>query len=204
MASRSETRNTFNLHVDVNDLTDMYQDMNKALRTAVVLTLNTVGRTINKEIGTDIKKKYNIKARSLKLGKVVRLRRADSRKTVPFFTISILKKGRGLFLYSPKKSKRGVSVKVKGGRKVVKGSFIIKSKKGFQYVARKHRKGGFVQRVSRTGKRYRAPRSERLFGPSIAQLYRRKNAFRMISKIIKRDYKDKLDENFNKQFEKKR
>ncbi len=204
MASSSQTRKVFNLHVDVNDVTDMFQDMNKALKTAVVLTLNTVGRAINKEIGLDIKSKYNIKARSLKLGKTVRLFRADSRKVIPIFTISVLKKGRGLAVYSPKRGAAGVSVKVTRGRKTVKGSFFIKSKKGRTFVARKSRKGGFVQRVSRTGKSYRAARSEFLYGPSIASLYRRRAAFRLISKVIKRDYKKKLDENFNNQFEKKR
>lgn len=204
MASRSETRKVFNLHVDVNDLTSVFQDMNKSLKTAVVLTLNTVGRTINKEIGIDIKKKYNIKARSLRLGKIVRLRRADSRKTVPVFTISILKKGRGLALYSPRRGAAGVSVKIRRGRKTVKGSFFIKSKKGRTFVARKSRKGGFVERVSRVGTRYKAPRSEFLYGPSIASLYRRRAAFRLIRKVIKRDYEDKLDLNFNNQFEKKR
>jgi len=210
MASTSETRKVFSLKVDVNDLTDMFQDMNKALKTAVVNTLNTVGRTINKEIALDIKKKYNIKARSLKLGKIVRLKRADGRKDIPVFTISILKKGRGLALYSPKPSTTGrptgagVSVKIRRGRKTVKKSFIIRSKKGMSFVARKSKKGGFVERVSRTGKRYKAAKSEFLYGPSIASLYRRRAAFRLISKVIKRDYKDKLNVNFNNQFEKKR
>ncbi len=205
MARSSQTKKVFNLHVDVNDLEDVFRDMNTALKTAVVNSLNVIGRTINKEIAMDIKEKYNIKTRSLKIGKTVRLRRADKRKTIPTFIISILKKGRGLALYSPKKGQQGVSVKIRRTRKTVKGSFFIRTKKGRRlFVARKSKEGGFVERVSRTGKRYKAARSEFLYGPSIAALYRRRASFRLISKVIQRDYKDKLDENFNKQFEKKR
>ncbi len=193
----------FTLKIDVLKLEDEFRDMNTALKKAVVNSLNIIGRKINKEIATDIKRNYNIKARSLKLGKAVRLIRADARKQIPFFTISILKKGRGLFLYSPKKGKAGVSVKVKKSRKTVKGSFIIKSKTGFKRVARKSKKGGTVERVSSTGRRYQAPRSEFLFGPSIATLYRRRKSLKVIDKVINRDYKKTLDENFNKQFEKR-
>jgi hypothetical protein len=204
MASTSQTEKVFNLHIDVNDLEAEFRDMNKALKTAVTNTLNKVGRAINKEIATDIKKNYNIKTKSLRLGKTVRLRRADKRKDVPTFTISILKKGRGLALYSPRKGKAGVSVKIRKSRKTVKGSFFIKSKKGRIFVARKSKKGGFVERVSRRGFRYRAARSEFLYGPSIAALYRRRKSFLIISKVIQRDYKNELDKQFNNQFEKRR
>ena len=204
MARISQTRKVYNLHVDANDLEDEFRDMNKALKAAVVNTLNTIGRTINKEIASDIKENYNIKAKSLKLGKTVSLRRADKRKDVHVFTISILKKGRGLALYSPKRTKAGINVKIKKGRKTVKGSFFIKSKQGKIFVARKGKQRRFIVRTSRTGRRYVARSSDFLFGPSIASLYRRRKSFKLISKVIKRDYKDKLDDNFNKQFEKRR
>ncbi len=203
MATARETGKAFSLRVDVNDLTDMYRDMNKSLKAAVVNTLNTIGRTVNKEIGKDIKANYNIKAKSLKIGKVVRLIRADKRKDIPFFTISVLKKGRGLALYSPKKGKAGVSVLIKKTRKTLKGSFLIK-KGGREFVARKGKQRRFILRTSKTGRKYVARKSDFLYGPSIAALYRRRAAFRLISKVIKRDYQDKLDENFNKQFEKRR
>lgn len=204
MASKSETRKVFNIKVDVQDLEDKFRDMNEALKVATVNSLNTVGRMINKEIAKDIKSKYNIKARTLRLGKTVSLRRADKRKLIPFFTISILKKGRGLALYSPKKGKAGVSVKIKRGRKTVRGSFFIKTKTGKVFVARKGKRRSFILRTSRTGRRYVARASDFLYGPSIASLYKRRAAFRLIDIVINREYKSKLDENFNKQFERKR
>lgn len=204
MASSSQNKKVFRLKVDVNDLEDMFADMNTALKTAVVNTLNKVGRAINKEIAADIKENYNIRARSLKIGKLVRLTRADKRKTVPVFTISILKKGRGLALYSAKKGKAGVSVRIKTGRKTVKGSFFVKTKKGMTFVARKGKVRRFVVRTSKTGRRYLGRESDFLFGPSIAALYSRRKSIALIRKVINRDYKKELDVQFNNQFEKKR
>lgn len=198
--------NVFNIKIDVQKLEAEFRDMNNALKKATVNSLNTVGRKINKEMALDIKQHFNIKARSLKLGKIVRLIRADARKQIPFFTISILKKARGLALYSPRRTKAGIEVEVKKGRrKIVKSSFFITSrKKGKKFVARKGKEGRAVERISRTGKRYKAARSEFLLGPSIAQLYRRRKSLRLIDMVIDRDYKKTLDENFNKQFEKRR
>ena len=205
MVSSSQTKKVFNLRVDVNDVESAFADMNSALKTAVVNTLNKVGRTMNKEIASDIKANYNIKTRTLRLGKTVSLRRADARKRLPVFIISILKKGRGLALYSPTKTKAGISVRIKKGKKTVRRSFIIKTRKGgILFVVRKSRKGGFVNRVSRSGKTYKAARSEFLYGPSLATLYGRRKSFTIIEKVIDRDYKNELDKQFNNQFEKKR
>lgn len=198
--------NVFNIKIDVQKLEAEFRDMNNALKRATVNSLNKVGRKVNREIATDIKQNYNIKAKTLKLGKTVRLIRADARKQIPFFTISILKKARGLALYSPRRTKAGIEVEVKKGRrKTVKGSFFITSRKTRkQFVARKGKEGRVVERITKTGRRYKAARSEFLLGPSIAQLYRRRKSLRLIDTVIDRDYKKTLDENFNKQFERKR
>lgn len=204
MASSSQTKKVFKLSVDVNDLDSAFRDMNKSLQTAVVQTLNVVGRAINKEIATDIKKEYNIKARSLVIGKTVRLFRADARRQIPTFTISILKKGRGLALYSPRKGKAGVSVKIRRSRKTVKGSFFVKGRGGKRFVARKGKRRSFILRTSKTGRKYVARASDWLRGPSIAQLYKRRKSFKLIDKVIKRDYDREMNKQFNQQFEKKR
>lgn len=204
MVASSQTKKVFNLHVDLNELEGAFADMNSSLKTAAVNTLNVVGRTSNKKIAADIKANYNIKARTLRLGKTVSLRRADVRKRLPVFTISILKKGRGLALYSPTRTTAGVSVRIKKGKQTIRRSFIIKNKRGMPFVVRKSRKGGFVDRVSRSGKRYKAARSEFLYGPSLAALYGRRKSLQIIGKVIDEDYKNELDKQFNNQFEKKR
>jgi hypothetical protein len=203
MARTSQTRKAFDLHVDVNDLTKLFQDMNVSLKTAVVQTLNIIGRKVNKAIAKDIREKYNIKARSFTIGKTVRLIRADQRKTVPVFTISVLKKGRGLALYSPKRTKAGTSVRIKKGRQTVLRSFSIFNKQKMRFVVRKSRKGGFVDRTSRSGKKYKAAKSEFLYGPSLAQLYGRRKSLKIIGDVIDRDYEIELNRLFNNQFEKK-
>jgi hypothetical protein len=204
MASTSQTRKVFDLHVDVDDITKRFRDMNSALQTAVVQTLNVVGRAINKEIATDIKKNYNIKTKTLKIGKTVRLFRADARRGVPTFTISVLKKGRGLALYGPRKKKAGVSVKIKRGRKTVKGAFSVRTRQGKIFIGRKGKGRFFILRTSKTGRKYVARGSDWLYGPSLAQLYKRRRSFDMIDRVIKRDYDTELNKQFNNQFEKKR
>ncbi len=204
MVSSSQTRKVFNLHVDIKDVEDAFADMNSALKTASVNTLNIIGRLSNKEIAADIKANYNIKARTLKLGKTVSLRRADVRKSLPVFTITIKKVGRGLALYSPLKTTAGVSVRIKKGKQTIRRSFFIKNKQGMRFVVRKSRKGGFVDRVSKSGKRYKGAKSKFLYGPSLASLYGRRKSLRIIRNVIDRDYKNELDKQFNNQFEKKR
>lgn len=194
----------FNLKIDKAELEKEFRDMNTALQKATVGSLNIVGRKTNKEIATDIKQNYNIKAKALKIGKTVRLIRADARRQIPFFTIWILKKSRGLSSYNPKQTKTGISVKIKKTRKTIKGSyFIILRKNKQKLVARKDKKGGTIERISRTGKRYKAPRSEFLFGPSIASLYTRRKSLKIVNRTIRKEYKKTLDVQFNQQFERR-
>lgn len=204
MPISSQTEKVFNLHVDSKDLGVVFDDLNIALKRATVNSLNKLGREANKEIATDIKKTYNIKAKTLKIGKTVKLLRADSRKSNPVFTIRILKRARGLFLYGAARRKKGISVKVKRTRKIVKKAFLIRSRQGKMFVARKDKKGGRVQRVSTSGTRYMAPRSEFLIGPSLAQLYSRRKSRAIIVRLIKTKYKKELSEQFNNQFERRR
>ncbi len=201
----SQTSKVFNLHVDPGEITGVFRDMNTALQKATVNALNTVGRAGNRAIATDIKGNYNIKARSLKIGKTVRLIRANARTGRAVFTISILKKGRGLALYSPKKTPAGISVKIKRNRKLRAKSFFIIAKRrgGIRLVARKSKKGGTVQRTSASGTKYMAPKSEFLYGPSIAGLYRRRKSMKILNNTINEKYEKELAEQFNKQFEKK-
>lgn len=204
MPRSSQTQKVYNLHVDSKDLGVVFADLNIALKRATVNSLNKLGREANREIAVDIKKNYNIKARTLKIGKTVKLLRADSRKSNPVFTIRIRKRARGLFLYGASRRKAGVSVKVKRTRKTIRKAFLIRSRQGKMFVARKDKKGGKVQRISKSGTRYMAPRSEFLIGPSLAQLYSRRKSRQIIVILIKGKYKKELADQFNKQFEKRR
>lgn len=205
MPRTSSTEKVFNLHVDSKDLGVVFEDLNVALKRATVNSLNKLGREANREIAIDIKKNYNIKAKTLKIGKTVRLLRADARKRNPVFTIRVLRKPRGLFLYGASKRKRGVSVKIKRSRKTVKNAFLIRSRRfGKTFVAVKDKKGGTVERVSTSGTRYRAAKSKFLLGPSLAQLYSRRKVRGIIINLIQRKYKNELAEQFNNQFERRR
>jgi hypothetical protein len=200
----SQTEKVYSLHVDEQDLKVVFADMNIALKKATVNALNVIGRESNKEIATDIKKTYNIKTQTLKIGKTVKLLRADSRKSNPVFTIRIRKRVRGLFLYGATRRKKGVSVKVRRTRKIVKKAFLVRSRQGKMFVARKDNKGGKVERISKSGTRYMAPRSKFLIGPSLAQLYSRRKSRAIIVAVIQRKYKKELNDQFDKQFEKRK
>jgi hypothetical protein len=206
MPDISQTSKVFNLHIDKNEVFKVFANMNDALKNATINSLNKIGRATNKAIATDIKANYNVNAKTLKIGKTVRLILANKFLKRPVFTISILKKSRGLFVYSPLKTKEGISVKVSKNRKTIKRSYILIAKKrgGAKFVVRKDEKGGTVQRTSRSGKTYKAPKSKFLYGPSLAQLYRRKRIKVLIDKEINEKYEAELASQFNKQFEKRK
>ena len=190
----------FKLIIPRSDLKKVFTGMSNALEKATANSLNVIGRKGNKEIKEDIKSEYNIKSRSIT--RRVSLRRADSRSGAPF-VISVLKKGRGLFLYSAKRTKKGVSVRVKKSRKMLRSGFIIRvASNNAQFVARKSKKGGTVMRRTRLGTPYKAPRSDFLYGPSVAQLYKRRRSRAVLENVINRDYEKELNKQFNNQFEK--
>jgi hypothetical protein len=201
--STSSGKKFFKLAVDLATLDKTFRDMSTAMQKASAQSLNVVGRKANKEIAKDIKKNYNIKAGSI--SRRVSLRTADGRKPNPRFTIFIKKASRGLFLYSARKSKKGVSVRVKRARKKVRGGFILKSRGDKkEFVARKSRKGGFVDRYTKKGTRYRAAKSEFLYGPSTAMLYKRRKSLYILRAVINKYYQKELDKQFNQQFERRR
>jgi hypothetical protein len=206
MPDISQTSKVFNLHIDRNKVSKVFADMNTALQIATINSLNKIGRAANRSIATDIKTNYNITSKTLKIGRTVKLITASKFLNRPVFTISILKKPRGLFVYSPLKTKEGISVKVSKNRKTIRRSYILIAKKrgGKKFVARKDEGGGTVQRTSRSGKSYKAPKSKFLFGPSLAQLYSRKRIRVLINKEINEKYEAELASQFNKQFEKRK
>lgn len=171
-------------------------------------TLNKVGRKANTAARKFITANYNIKARSLKLGNLVNLRRADARKPNPTFTIFIRKQARGLMKYGAKRLKRGVSVRVTKTRKKIASAFISSWRRGGiqqpQFVFVRDKTLGTVTRISRSGKAYKDTKRRSLIGPSIAQLYNSRKVSVVINKTITENYQPVFDEDFKKRLEKRR
>lgn len=192
----------FELKINERELDREFDILPLITQKAVVATVNKVGRLGNKAIATFIKSNYNIKARSLKIGKLITLKRADVRRGISTFTIIIRKQGRGLFKYGAKQVKGGVRVIVKKSAKTVRGAFISTWRSGdsHQRVFTKDRKLGTY---SKGGGKPR-PKRRALFGPMVADLYTSIRAQKVLDETVEKNFQPMLDVEFDRQFERKR
>jgi hypothetical protein len=195
----------FKLEIDLRELERQFTFLPDVTKKATVNSLNKVGRLANTGAKKDITSNYNIKASSLKIGSVVNLKRADARRGIPVFTIIVRKVARGLLKYGAVQGARGVTVKVRKSPKTIRSSFISTWKRGQsnKFVFIRDPKLGTVIR-KRKGRQYIAQKRRQLFGPSIAALYNSRRVRREIDSVIDKNYQSLLNEEFNRQFEKKR
>ncbi len=186
--------------INKSEIAEVFDDMNKALRTATARAMNQVGRKANREAAKHLKETFNVTQRDLRVNHRVFLRTADSRSLNKFkFVIFVKQVGRGLHRYNPEPTTGGTTVLVKKNRRKIRSAFVSVWKKGqsgrFVFV-RDKKEGTYVrkgQKVERTKRRV-------LFGPSIADLYRRKDTLVMIEKTVQDNFEDTLSEQFDKQF----
>lgn len=196
------------LDIDFKAVARVIDDLPKIVTKAHVGTLNKVGRKANTAARKFITSNYNIRSRSLKLGKLVSIRRADARKPNPTFTIFIRKQARGLFKYGAKRLNRGVSVRVSKARKTLRNAFISSWRKGGiqqeQFVFVRDKALGTVTRISRSGGTYKDTKRRSLVGPSVAQLYESKRVSVVINKTIVENYQPVFDADLRKRINKKK
>jgi hypothetical protein len=196
------------LKFDVRSVQRNIDELPKIARKVTASTLNKVGRKANTAARKFITSNYNIKSRSLKLGNLVSLRRADARKPNPTFTIFIRKQARGLMKYGAKRLSRGVSVRVTKARKKIGSAFISSWRKGGiqqqQFVFIRDKALGTVTRTSRSGGTYEDTKRKALFGLSVAQLYNSRKVRVIINKAIVDNYQPVFDADFKKRLEKRK
>jgi hypothetical protein len=196
------------LDFDVKSVQRNIDELPRIARKVTASTLNKVGRKANTAARKFITSNYNIKSRSLKLGNLVSLRRADSRKPNPTFTIFIRKKARGLMKYGAKRLNRGVSVRVTKARKKIGSAFVSSWRKGGiqqqQFVFIRDKALGTVTRTSRSGGTYEDTKRKALFGPSVAQLYNSRKVRVIINKAIVENYQPVFDADFKKRLDKRK
>lgn len=191
---------------DVRALDRAFDDLPDVTRKAAVNALNKVGRMANAAVRKFIVSEYNIKSRSLRLGNLVTLRRADARKDRFVFTIFIRRRGRGLMKYGAIQESRGVSVRVKQSRKTIRHAFLSTWRRGEanRFVFVRDLRRGTVTRATRKGTAYKTAKRRALFGPGIAALYGSRRSKRLIDETIEKNYRRILDEEFKRQFERRR
>ena len=190
----------FKMNVNMVELEREFDILPLVTQKAVVNTTNKVGRLANKNIATFIKSNYNIKARALKIGKLITLKRADVRKGISTFTIIIRQQGRGLFKYGAKQVKGGVRVMVKKSAKTVRGAFISTWRSGdpHQRVFVRDRKMGTYSKGGGSPR----PKRRALFGPMIMDLYTSIRAWKILDETVEKNYQPMLDVEFERQVEK--
>jgi hypothetical protein len=193
----------------MRELEREFDDLPIVTQKAMVNALNKVGRLANKAIAKFIKDNYNIPAKSLKIGYLVKLIRADARKASDtgrawraFFTIVIRKRAINLIMYGGEQIiGGGVSVRVKRTTKVIRRAFVSVWKSGshkrFIFV-RDPKLGTFMSKYGKRTKR------RALYGPSIADLYGSIRARKIIDDTIEKNFQPMLDKEFERQFERRR
>lgn len=200
------------IHFDVRSMEKDIKALPKITRGVTVGTLNKVVRKANTAGRKFITSHYNIKARSMKIGGLVSIKRADARKADPLTaSIFIRQKARGLFKYGAKQLKSGgVGVKVTKTRKKLKSAFISSWRRGGiqqpQFVFRKAtgKNAGKITRISRTGTRYEADKRESLVGPSVAQLYGSRKTRNVMNKVVRLNFRPIFDADFRKKMAKRK
>ena len=196
------------LDFDLRSVQKNIDDLPKIARRATATTLNKVGRKANTAARKFIRSNYNIKARSLKLGNLVSLRRADARKPNPTFSIFIRKQARGLMKYGAKRLTQGISVRVTKKRKKIRSAFISSWRKGGiqqeQFAFIRDERLGTVTRISRSGRKYQATKRKSLQGPSVAWLYGSRKVRVLINKTVVDNYQPVFDADFKKRLDKRK
>lgn len=186
---------------EISEINKAFDDVSQSYKKAVSNTVNKVGRQANKAVSQHIKSNYNISAQDLKIGHLVRLTRSDARKDLFLFVITVFQSSRDLIKYGARQLSTGVSVRVKKRAKMIRGAFIStwrKDGKNNYVFVRDSKRGYYFKGGTKREKR------KTLFGASIADLYRSIKAGKIIDNVLDENFQKVLDEEFNKQFEKRR
>lgn len=194
------------MEVNKEQLDRIFADLPTVLKKATAQTVDIVARKVNKNLKAHVAEKYNVPKSSMKMGKLISIKRSNVRANVGRASIFIKRVGRGLIKYGARQIKPGITVKIKKATKTIKGGFIAPLKKGqaaeFAFAKAKGKKAGHIVRHTKKGKPYMAEKREVLYGPPIADLYTNNSAEGVIMKTIDNDFQPTLDVQFNKQFEK--
>ncbi len=198
----------YSIEVDQQDFTTLFNDLPKVTKVATANTLNIVARKVNKNLKKSIAERYNVPKSAMRFGKLVSIRRANVMANIGIATIFIRKQGRGLVKYGATQVAKGIRVTIKKSSRIIRGGFIGPLRKGgsgkFARIKAKGKNTGKVIRKTPKGTSYQADRTEILYGPPIADLYTNRAGERVILQTIDEEFQRTLDDQFTKQFDKKR
>lgn len=191
---------------------DVFKNLPKQMRRAVINTTNVIGRLSNRTVSQDMKKAYNIPARTTKINHNIFLTTAKADKLQ--FRIRIKSRPRGVFKFPHRQTSAGLEVEIKRGkRQLIRGAFVAPLRKNnivginkgtfkrrteannvFAFVRSRSR--GRVTRVNQFGTSYSAEKRKVIFGFDVRDVYASKFGKDKIQKVIKEKYQEVLDEKF--------
>jgi hypothetical protein len=144
------------------------------LTKAIPRALNRTGEQARTTASREVRDLgYNFSASEIK--SAIRISKASSGRLK--VTMYVRRQAKSLMLYGAKQTKDGVSVKVHGQRKTIKGAFIAQLRNGVQGVFIEDKAAGKV--VLRHSKQYKrgsrggwmSVPARRLYGPSVGGVY---------------------------------
>lgn len=162
---------------------------------AIPRALNRVGEMARTAASRELRDDgYNFTASEIK--QAIRLIKASSGRLVT--SMRVRRKTKSLMEFSPRQTKDGVTVKVHGQRKLIKGAFIAQRQNGVQGVYVEDKSAGKI--VLRHAKQYkRGSRGgwhdfpgRKLYGPSVGGAYANDRIQQVILRFIADTFEDRL------------
>ena len=188
------------MQIDVRDnidqvLRSMASYRSDVLQKAISRALNRTSEMARTETSRTMRSEgYNFTASEIK--QAIALSKASTARLVT--TMRIRRRVKSLMAFNPRASKAGVTVKVHGQAKLIKGAFIAQRQNGVQGVYVEDKAAGKV--VLRFSKQYkRGSRggwhdypARKLYGPSVGGVYANKRILALMRTFIAATFSDRL------------
>lgn len=188
------------MQVDVRDnldrvLSRMDSYKRDVVQQAIPRALNRTGEmavtAASRELRAD---GYNFTASEIKAA--ISLMKANSSRLVTTFKVK--RRTKSLIEFSPRESKAGVTVKVHGSKKLIKGAFLAQRQNGLQGVFVEDKAAGKI--ILRRSKQYKkgsrggwhAFPAKKLYGPSVGGAYANDKIQEIMLRLIATNFEERL------------
>lgn len=163
----------------------------QAIPRAINRTAEMAVTSASREMRTD---GYNFTASEIKAA--ISLMKASSSRLVA--TMSVRRKTKSLMEFSPRESKAGVTVKVHGAKKLIKGAFLAQRQNGLSGVYVEDKAAGKI--ILRRAKQYKKGSrggwhsfpAKKLYGPSVGGAYANDKIQQIMQRLIAINFEDRL------------
>lgn len=162
---------------------------------AVPRALNRVGAMTITQASRELRDEgYNFKASEIKAAMSQRMATSSNLVT----TIKVRRKTKSLMEFNPRESKAGVTVRIYGQAKLIKGAFIAQRLNGASGVFIEDKSAGKIilrrQKQYKRGSRggWHSFPARKLYGPSVGGVYANEKVQQVMSRFIAEKFADRL------------